>query len=260
LPEVSERPREAGVTGDADYLLEDLACAEAWHFWFRARRKLVLWTLHRYFPDLHRVLEVGCGTGFVLDGLRRSSPNLSLAGCDIHPEALRGARRRVTGVGLFRADACRLPVRGAFDAVMALDVIEHLDDDRSALAELFRALKPGGGLLVMVPQHQWLWSAVDEFSRHRRRYHRADLVTKARAAGFDVLRCTSFFSGTLPLVVTRRLWPRDRTFDPTAELRLSPVINAAAAALLQPEWWLFRAGVSMPIGGSLVLVARRPPQ
>ena len=76
-----------GPSFDADYLLDDIAAAEPWHFWFRARRRLVLWALRFYFPSLRSVLDVGCGTGFVLDGLQRSSPDLALAGSDIRSMA-----------------------------------------------------------------------------------------------------------------------------------------------------------------------------
>jgi SAM-dependent methyltransferase len=249
----------SGPSSDAEYLLADLAAAESWHFWFQARRKLALWALRAHFPQVRTLLEVGCGTGFVLSELRRSLPSdVSLAGCDIRFDAVAAARHRLREVMLFQGDVLRLPLRLQFDAIAALDVIEHLDDDRKALSEIFNALKPGGGLLVTVPQHPWLWSAVDEFSRHRRRYRRRDLLEKARAAGFEVLRCTSFFSSTVPLIVISRFRRRGQAFDAAAELRIPRPLNAVAAALLQPEWLLIRAGVSLPIGSSLVVVARRP--
>jgi SAM-dependent methyltransferase len=243
---------------DSDYLLDDLVAAEPWHFWFRARRQLVLWALRSYFPRLRSLLEVGCGTGFLLDELRRTRPDIALAGCDVLLEAVCRARWRLPDVRLFQADIRRLPVLRQFDTITALDVIEHVDDDGEALSEMFQALDPGGGLLVTVPQHQCLWSAVDEFSRHRRRYSRADVLAKMHAAGFEVLRCTSFFSSTLPLVALHRFRPGGQAFDPAAELRIPRVLNAAAGALLQPEWLLIKAGASLPIGGSLMVVARRP--
>jgi SAM-dependent methyltransferase len=250
---------QPGSSSDAEYLLADLAAAESWHFWFLARRKLALWALQAHFPWLRNLLEVGCGTGFVLSELRRSFPaDVTLAGCDIRFDAVSAARHRLRQVTLFQGDVLRLPVQRRFDAIAALDVIEHVDDDRKALSEMFNVLKPGGGLLVTVPQHPWLWSEVDEFSRHRRRYRRRDLLEKARAAGFEVLRCTSFFSSTMPLMVVSRLRRRGDAFDAAAELRIPRALNAVAAALLQPEWLLVRAGVSLPIGSSLVVVARRP--
>jgi SAM-dependent methyltransferase len=243
-------------SGDADYLLGDLVAAESWHFWFKSRRRLVVWALRAYSPSLHSLLEVGCGTGFVLGDLRRRFPEAMLVGCDRLFAALQGARERTSGVLFLQGDLHRLPIGRQFDAISALDVIEHLDDDRGALMELFGALKPGGALLVTVPQHQWLWSAVDEFSRHRRRYSRAGLLEKIRAAGFDVQRCTSFFAATLPMIAWARL--RGDVPDPGSELHISRALNAVAAALLVPEWLLVLAGVSLPFGSSLVVVARRP--
>ena len=133
-----------GPSFDADYLLDDIVAAESWHFWFRARRRLVLWALRFYFPRLRSLLDVGCGTGFVLDGLRRASPDLALAGCDVRLDAVCRARQRLHDVRLFQADILRLQVRPHLDAITALDVIEHLDDDEEALTEMFGRSTPVG--------------------------------------------------------------------------------------------------------------------
>jgi SAM-dependent methyltransferase len=244
--------------GDAEYLFDDLVAAEAWHFWFRARRTLVLWALRKYFPACRSVIDVGCGTGFVVQELQRTSPTLRVVGCDILHQAVSTARRRQPDLHLFQGDVLRLSVQRQFDVIAALDVIEHLDDDEGALSEIFRTLQDGGGLIVTVPQHQWLWSQIDDFSHHRRRYDRAGLLGKLRAAGFEVLHCTSFFLSTLPLMVLGRFSRRDGACDPAAELRISRAANALAGALLRPEWFLLRAGASLPIGGSLMAIARRP--
>jgi SAM-dependent methyltransferase len=247
------------VDGDADYQFDALIAAEKRHFWFRARREAVVWALDKYLPRTERLLEVGCGTGFVLEEIRRRHANAMLAACDASFDAIRLARRRLRDVHLFRADVGHLPIRGGFDAIAALDVIEHVDRDVDSLREMFDALRPGGGLLVTVPQHRWLWSRVDEFSHHRRRYDRRELLAKTRAAGFHVLRCTSYFMATLPFAfVSRRRASRLEWFDPVAELRMPKILNTAFALALQPEWWLIRAGCSLPAGSSLLLVARRP--
>jgi SAM-dependent methyltransferase len=248
----------ASHADDADYLLADLVAAESWHFWFRARRQLVEWMIARTFPRLGSLLEVGCGTGFLLGDLRDRFPGGVLAGCDILFDSLLYAQPRLPGVLVFQADACELPIERRFDVVIALDVIEHLDDDAAALREMFRVVKRGGGLVLTVPQHRWLWSATDEFSRHRRRYSRTELLAKTRAAGFEVLRCTSFFTATLPLIALHRLAPRGAGSQPVSELRVSRTANAVAELLLKPECWLIKAGVSLPIGSSLMIVARRP--
>jgi SAM-dependent methyltransferase len=245
-------------TDDADYLLADLVAAESWHFWFRARRALVAWMIARTFPRLGSLLEVGCGTGFLLEDLRERFPGAALAGCDILFESLLYAKPRLPRGLVFQADARGLPIARRFDVVIALDVLEHLDEDVSALREMFRVVEPGGGLVLTVPQHQWLWSATDEFSRHRRRYSRAELLAKTRAAGFEVVRCTSFFMATLPLIALHRLARRGASSQPASEVRISRAANTVAELMLRPELWLIRAGMSLPIGSSLMVVARRP--
>ena len=248
----------ASHADDADYLLADLVAAESWHFWFRARRRLVEWMIARTFPCLGSLLEVGCGTGFLLRDLRDRFPGAALAGCDILFDSLRYAQPHLPRVLVFQADAYRLPIERRFDVVIALDVIEHLDEDAAALREMFRVVEPGGGLVLTVPQHQWLWNTTDEFSRHRRRYSRAELLAKIRAAGFELLRCTSFFTATLPLIALYRLTRRGASSPPVSEVRISRAANAVATIVLKPEWWLIKVGLSLPIGSSLMVVARRP--
>ena len=148
---------------------------------------------------------------------------------------------------------------GEFAAVGAFDVIEHIDEDEVALAQMHRALRPRGGLLLTVPQHPWLWSGADDFADHRRRYRRHELVERVRRAGFEVERVTSFVFLLLPAMAASR-WIqrlRKREYDPMSERRLPRVLDRAMWGVLKAETALIRAGISFPAGGSLLLVARR---
>ena len=243
---------------DAEYLIDEIARAERWHFWFQARRRLVLWAFDRYFPQAERVLDVGCGTGFILEGLQTARPGLTLAGCDPESAWFDVVRQRLPRAWLFQARAERLPLTSGVDVILALDVLEHITHDDRALGDMFTAIRPGGGLLLTVPQHPWLWSEVDDFSHHRRRYTRAALLSAVRRAGFAVMRCTSCFTLTLPLVLASR-WRRGRArFDPSAEFRVPRSLNAMLLRALEVEWAAIRRGLSLPAGGSLLLAARRP--
>jgi SAM-dependent methyltransferase len=235
-----------------------LARLEESSFWFRARNELIGWALGRYFPRGRSFLEVGCGTGFVLRGLRERRPELALAGGEPFIGGLEVARSRLPDVPLYRLDGANLPFEDEFDVVGAFDVLEHVEDDRAVLRELHRAVKPGGGVLLTVPQHPRLWSAVDDFSRHLRRYTRAELVEKSRAAGFRPVRATSFVSVLLPLLLLSRLRGRngDEPYDPETEYRLPPAVDAVLERVLAGERALIKRGVSFPAGGSLLLVAR----
>lgn len=175
----------------------------------------------------------------------------SLAGLDV-------VRQRVPGAQLLQLDAAHLPFEAEWDVVGAFDVLEHLDDDSAALTELTRAVIPEGLVVLTVPQHPWLWSADDEYGRHRRRYRRHELVSRVQRAGLDVVRVTSWVSSLLPLMALSRLRRTRTEFDPTHELRQGKLARVVLEGVLHGEQALIERGVSFPAGGSLVVVARRP--
>jgi len=248
-----------GGRSDAEYTDDAILEAESRHFWFEGRSRLVEWALQRHLPEARSLLEMGCGTGFVLMGLRAAFPHLRLCATDSRVETLAHATRRLPGVPLYQMDARHVPFRAEFDAVAAFDVIEHIDEDEAALREMTAALRPGGGLLVTVPQHPWLWSTVDEWSCHRRRYTRGELLARLSAAGLQVSFVTSFTSLLLPLLALARLRrPPLQEFDPGAELRIGSFGNAVLRRISAIERVMIRAGATFSAGGSLLAVGRKP--
>ena len=243
---------------DADYAHDAILEGEARHFWFRSRLKLVEWVLRRHMGTAGSLLEVGCGTGFMLRGLRTSFPILRFAATDALLSSLAHAADRLAGVPLYQVDARRIPFREEFDIVAAFDVIEHIDEDEAALREMSAALRRGGRLLLTVPQHPWLWSTVDEWSRHRRRYTRRDLSTKLTNAGLEIAYVTSFSSLMLPLLLLSRRRFTMENFDPAMEIRISSAANTVASAISALERLLIRVGLRFPAGASLLAVAQRP--
>jgi SAM-dependent methyltransferase len=229
-------------------------------FWFRQRNALILQLLACHFRKAQSLLEVGCGTGFVLDGIRAAHPAMRCAGGEIFLSGLRAARRRLgADTLLLRMDARRIPFREEFDLVAAFDVLEHIEDDRAALAEIFRAVKPGGGILLSVPQHPWLWSRADDVACHQRRYRRGELARKVREAGFEILFQTSFVTTLLPAFILQRfLERRNPDAAPGAGLTPPAPVNAALEAVLTFERLVIRCGFRLPLGSSRFLVARRP--
>lgn len=228
-------------------------------FWFRGRNSLILWALRAYFPEARDVLEIGCGTGFVLQAIRRARPELDIAGAELFPSGLEVARRRLPEVPLLLLDARDIQLEGAFDVVGAFDVLEHVPEDEHVLTEMARAVRPGGGLLLTVPQHPRLWSAADSFAHHERRYRRTELVAKVKRAGLRVVRTTSFVSLLLPFLVASRLRrARDlATYDLESELRLPRPVDRAFESFLIAELKLIARGFSFPVGGSLLVVATK---
>lgn len=237
-----------------------LAKLEANNFWFRARNALLLWALRKHQPRLHTFLEVGCGTGFVLSGISEAHPDTALHGSEIFVAGLTHAMQRVPSAQFMQMDARCIPFAEAFDAVGAFDVLEHIEEDTRVLAQLHRALKPGGVLLLSVPQHAWLWSASDDYACHVRRYEAQELKDKVRRAGFAIECNTSFVSLLLPVMLLSRKQQvqESEAYDATAELRLSPILNSLLFGVMRIEQFLIRIGVRFPIGGSRLIVARKP--
>jgi hypothetical protein len=132
-------------------------------------------------------------------------------------------------------------------------------EDNKALAQMFNATQPGGGLLVTVPQQRYLWSVSDEHAMHQRRYACAELRQKVQTAGFRIERITSFNSLLFPLMVLSRMQQkRDQEFQPWRELEISPALNKILGSILKLERLLIEKGLSFPVGGSLLLIGRRP--
>jgi SAM-dependent methyltransferase len=226
------------------------------HFWFVSRNALLAWALRRYCPDARSLLEVGCGSGQVALAIGRENPRLRLTGTEVFIEGLRLAAARVPEAELLVADARALPFEAEFDVVGAFDVIEHIREDDRAIGQMVQAVKPGGVVIVTVPQHQFLWSAMDERAGHVRRYSRALLTARLREQGLRIERMTSFISLLLPAMWASRLLQRGR--PSRQEFELAPAVNRAALWMTAVERGLIQAGVSMPAGGSLLAIARRP--
>jgi SAM-dependent methyltransferase len=149
--------------------------------------------------------------------------------------------------------------RESFDAVIASDVLEHIADDRSAVAEVARVLRPGGVFLFTVPAHPWLWSGHDEALWHQRRYRRAGLKRLLAEAGFE-LRWLSYWNAVLfPVVAMHRALGRlRRGGEPVSDARLpGPLANRTLFGILVAEAAALRY-VTFPLGVSLAGVAQRP--
>lgn len=245
--------------GFRDDHFNELIELEARNFWFRARNRLIVWALLHYFPNKENLLEVGCGTGFVLNGIASAFPKMKLSGSEISSVGLAYAAKRLQNADLFQMDARSIPFCNEFDVIAAFDVLEHIEEDETVLAQMYQAIRIDGGLMITVPQHKFLWSRVDEHACHVRRYAARDLVRKVKAAGFEIVRKTSFVSLLLPLMMASRSLQRGENpnYDPLAELRISDLPNNVFERIMAIERWAIRLGFCFPVGGSLLLIAKK---
>jgi SAM-dependent methyltransferase len=233
------------------------------YWWFVGRRELIRELLLRAVPRLSTcdsrlsILDIGCGTGATLTAI---SDLGMVIGVDRSPEALRLCRRR--GLRhLVLAEGQSLPVvSGSADVVLALDLLEHIEDDAAACREFARVLRPGGLLLVTVPAHPWLWSEHDEALDHLRRYRAKRFRRILLEAGVALERLSPVITTLLlPIAALRlvqRVLPRKRGAPETAFIIPPRAINWVLTTLLRLErLWLRR--FNLPVGVSLFAVARR---
>lgn len=238
-------------------LYEHFYSLEERHWWFRGRRS-VLWALlaQAGVHDAPRLLDAGCGTG---RNLVEFSGLGAAEGVDPSPEAVEFCHER--GLDRVReAGLEELPFEdGRFDLVLATDVLEHVEDDRAALAELLRITSPGGALLITVPAYMWLWSQHDESHHHFRRYTEEKLLDPVLATGWRPTVTTYFNSFLLPPIGLVRLVGRRGSPDSEGrtdyELASGP-LNSILESGMRTEAQLIRRGMRFRAGVSVGMVCR----
>jgi SAM-dependent methyltransferase len=242
-----------------------LWAAEEQHFWFRSRNDvlecIVRDEVSRLAPG-YRVLEVGCGTGFVLRMLNRVCEAGSVVGLDLFHEGLVMARRR-SGARLVQGRIESPPFSSPFDIVGIFDTLEHVDNDSQALEHLRALVRPGGLLVVTVPAYQHLWSDFDVEAHHCRRYEPAGLQQRLRAAGFSVEYLTPFMATLYPFARAARVigdaLRRRSDSRPSAvdeQLKIRPGLNGLLSFALAQESRLIARRRHLPVGTSLLALAR----
>ncbi|WP_245290085.1 methyltransferase domain-containing protein [Neorhizobium galegae] len=252
------------ISGFDPKSFEMLAEIEDEHFWFVPRNRMLVGLIEKYFPTARNVLEVGCGNGVVLTALARKGAKQHLVGSELHPSGLAVAAQRMgKNAELVQMDARHIMAENAFDVIGAFDVIEHIAEDEAVLRSAHRALRAGGGLVIAVPQHPWLWSTADEIAYHQRRYKRGELEAKLARNGFVVAYSTSYCTTLLPMMIISRVLERRRKKSvgeptmPDLEAKPPRLVNAILRSILSFEVSTILAGMRYPVGGSRIVVAIR---
>ena len=238
------------------------AGVEEWHWWYAVRRDILDQKLAplplaagpgRARP---RILDLGCGTGGASLVLHRYGDAVAFdrAGGAYALAPDRPYKHRVIGA----ADRPLPFADGAFDAAVALDVLEHLDDDRAAVAELGRVVRPGGHLVVFVPALQLLWGYNDEYSHHRRRYRAGQLASLVGSGPFRISESGYFnlalFLPTLAARLLQRALP-SKTAGMEHEGKPG-LVNDLLTMAFRAELPLLRRW-PLPLGTSAYCVAER---
>lgn len=233
---------------------EAMAAHDERHWWYRARREVVAALIRRkvQLPMNAQLLEIGCGTGHNLamlgefgkvDALEIDQIAREMAEERLGHKVLSSPLPELAGVPDNR-----------YDLVAALDVVEHIPDDKAALDGIARVMKPGGKLVVTVPAHQWMWSAHDVVNHHQRRYSKSGLMKLIEGSPLKLEAIGYLNSLLFPVALAERLASKvtgkeDANLAPPAE-----PINQALERIFALERRVI-GRVPLPPGLSLFAVA-----
>lgn len=226
------------------------------YWWFVARRRLALGLLRRFCrAERPVVLDLGCGTGVISTELARWADPISL---DMSELALEFSKDRGVAT-LVQAIGEALPLGSeSVDAVLALDVFEHIDNHDMAFAEAKRVLKPGGVLVLSVPAFRLLWGPHDVALMHFRRYTRRSIRECLVRAGLEPVRVSYSVFLLFPVVLLIRVLEKLKRGEAKASLPALPdAANRLLIGLQDLEAKLLHR-FNLPWGSSVVAVARRP--
>lgn len=237
-------------------LYREMAETQQQHWWFRARREILARVIARLGLPLHaELLEIGAGTGGNLGMLSKYG---RVSAVEVDGFASRYASDLSGLHVLYGYLPDQLPFADAsFDLVCLFDVLEHVEDDTSALKRVHRLLKPGGRAVVTVPAYQWLYGAHDRAHHHFRRYTARQLYVKARDAGLRVGRNGYFNALLFPLVALRRLQRMATAQKDHHDAALpSRLVNGLLYAIFAAEKYIVPIAL-FPYGTSVLAVLER---
>src|SRR3989338_212933 len=237
------------------------------HWWFVAKRHFIsiLLKKHALVPSHQkgdpvykkaRMLDVGCGTGVILSHFK--SLGFETSGVDVSDEALKYCRLKGLD-NLKKASAESLPFPdNYFDVVTALDLLEHLDDEKYVLKEVHRILKPQGVFIATVPMHKMLWSYHDVAAHHKRRYSKKEILklVKSHFQNFSVgwIHCSIL----IPLFIIRKLKQLMNCKTNETDVQEVPhQINACIKKYYFLEYLFYKIFGTLPFGTSLMVFARK---
>jgi len=244
---------------------EKMYSQENTYWWFQGRKKILFKMMERF--ELLRngkakVLDVGCGTGLILEKISNRS---FAVGIDFSSQALSFCKQRGLK-NLIKGNVQDLPIRdSSVDLVLALDLLEHIEDDKGLIKEIQRTLKPDGYLLATVPAHQFLWSDHDEALHHYRRYSKRGFHNLISSDALVPIKYTYVITVTfIPIFLFRVIQKIYHFFvcrerKPKTHIIILPkILNSLLISILDIEGTILEY-TNFPIGVSLLCIAQKKP-
>ena len=237
---------------------DELYDLESAHFWFNVRNSIIAVFIQKYISKSSKIVEFGCGTGFVSSYLKKLGYNPDCS--DMSIQGLNYCKSRGSGRDYYQFNLYDPLFYDHYDCICAFDVIEHVNDDLLVLRNFYEALKYKGILFVTVPANHGLWSEADEIANHKRRYDALELQEKLESEGFRILRISYFMTLLYPILymnrmVINRLFHKDKA-QTSNELQINRFLNEVFYHVFKFESHLLNY-IDLPFGSSLICVAQK---
>lgn len=242
-----------------EILYREMFELESSHWWFVARREIVLAHINQFLPSKkgNQILDVGCGTGAFLEYLEHFGV---VHGLDASSTAIQFCHQR----GKHRVQKGNLPDsipfnEESFNLITTLDVLEHIDDDFLSIKKIYRLLKRKGVFLCTVPAFPFLWSGHDNIHHHFRRYFMKGLKEKLMGAGFKIIKISYYNIFLFPIIALIRLARKTNPkLQYASDAQMPPfILNSCLKHLLVSEKYLLKY-INLPFGVSMIAVCEKP--
>lgn len=227
------------------------------NWWFRVRRNIVFKLLQKYkVSKTAKIFDFGCGSGYLVGCLQKLG--YEVFGTDFSKEAIEfGLAKGIRNLSIVQGVDIK-PPEGGFDLILALDVVEHIEDDSGVVRGLRGALKPGGMLVITVPAYQWMWGVQDEVAHHFRRYTMLGLTDLVKKSGdFKIIHKTYFNTFLFgPIAIVRGLSKWFNLKERQSDFEISNgVLNGLFYFIFNLETFFLKF-ISFPFGVSILLVLK----
>lgn len=227
------------------------------HWWFVTKKSIVLNTIDRHLSKNGniKVLDIGCGSGLMLNSLEEVGETF---GMDMSDDAINFSKEIFNGSVKKGLLPDQIPYEeNMFDLITALDVIEHVDRDIDSLRSIRSRLVSNGKVIITVPAYMFLWSAFDDLNEHKRRYTLTELNTKLVQAGFTVEKITYFNTLLFPVVFIVRMLNNLLKRDGASDVDMPSLpLNFILRKIFGIEKYLLRF-INLPFGVSVLAVVRK---
>lgn len=238
--------------------IEEMHNFEKTYWWHVGKKHLVLELVKKYKPNNSNmnILEIGCGTGEIAQSLNEFG---KIYVNDISATALDYCKQK--GIeNVIEGDISIMNLteyENYFDIVLALDVLEHIQDDEETIRKIYKLLKPNGLFIINVPAYKFLWSGHDEALQHKRRYTSYEITQKLKDAKFKIINKSHFVFFAFPVIATVKFLSNflaRRSLPRTSYIILPNKLNGFMINVLKMETKLLK-NFDLPFGTTITVVA-----